>query len=267
MKGIMKRLLFLLLCLTVRCQAQNGAIYELRGKQAKGQQVSYERNVPHSVRRAMPQGAKSLFWGRFTPEGSPFPIDAHYAMWRIDGRDQGVFEVYDGRSITRPKLLNRQFLSRSVFASHYYSSPLYDLKFYWLDAKQRIQPMFVLRAYEQEDYGPVGNDVFIVFPKGWQSYVTTDVFRVFSGHYSGICGQDDIVLRDPNGVAKVRVEVFLDTESPQDILDKEYRATFSWSDAGFFPDTPINGSLRANMDWSGWSRVPVSVEEKETKKD
>ncbi|PQV64319.1 hypothetical protein B1R32_106165 [Abditibacterium utsteinense] len=63
-----KWFLFSLLMLAFPARAQTAA---------PSQKIEYRRDMPKSVACLMPRGAKSLFWGRFTPKAGSAPMALH----------------------------------------------------------------------------------------------------------------------------------------------------------------------------------------------
>ena len=160
--------------------------------------IPYVRGLPKSIRGRMPRGAKSLFWGTFSPKVG-FPLMAVHLFARYpqtepvikDGDEQfpvlhcalDIFEQHRGRLV----LVNHRLIAfRPTVWS--WQSIWVRAKFFGIDSAKR-QPLLVFDFFTQEATPNAGEAVFISFPKGWRGGTGLQSF------YFGPSGQDQIYYR------------------------------------------------------------------------
>ena len=264
-KCLLLCLMLLLTASEVRAQDDNSPATPV--KPAPFQQVPYVRDVPKAVRQTMPQGTKTLFWGRFTPKNNKCPICVHlFELWqgeeeRIKNdslRKSGIIhcalDIFDGTSTSHLKRINRIFFSSIIYKRFL---TLYDVKFYWLNAQAHTQPMLVIQNCVKGEYGPLGDENFVVLDSGWPDEATIDTFSYGGWHGSTTSGETNSVYVNADGKTFIKAFASPTTSelSPEE-LRLNYHATFEWREGGFFPISTMGKFTRNNIGFSGWDRVP-----------
>ena len=171
-------LLFFSLALSFR-----PALAQVAAKPANATPIRYSRAIPNSVLKLMPRGAKSLFWGTFSPKkGSALAIHV------FSSGPSGIFErlttdvfVRDKKRLEHMNRVPMKFAGSLVPNKYQTNSPkpfLMNANFFWIAPNQRV-PLFVLRYFKKDTESSgskFGDAVFVSFKEDWKSKATVQSF-------------------------------------------------------------------------------------------
>ena len=143
---------------------------------APATKIAYQKSVPKSVLALMPEGAQSLFWGKFQDGKNAAPkaihlfalnpklefsddwhrkFDYHFAM-DIFQQNQGQLKRINHTPIT--------------YAASFWGPVLVRARFCWIDSRCLI-PLLNLECFTKngavQDV-PTGDSVFLSFAEGWR---------------------------------------------------------------------------------------------------
>jgi len=236
---------------------------EENAKPAPAQLLTYQRQLPNTIRSQMGTKTTSLFWSQFVPQGRKTPIGLHlYNLWSDEGltyqstSNQGQYihlalDVWGAPNSKKPKLLNRVFISLRTrdFANRY------EMRFYWLDPKERKIPFLVLQT-KYDDGVPFGEEHFIVFPSGWEGESNVQSLAFGTWHSSDESGQKNIVFLNNDDTLSIRTKIFPATSEITDEEEiKTYHFTYYWTGDQFYPtsSTPNQqyalSTIKSNGGW------------------
>lgn len=187
----MNRLLIVCGLLTVGIMRPCGAQEKLQKVVAvQPQTVGYISSLPSSVRKKMPRGAQTCFFGLFRPMPSArrFAVHLFNAHTRSapkptheEDLPHHVVDLFEVRPSSRQGDINYHFIHRFELNSKEFpwSPTKYQVQFYWLNPQQKTQPLLVFNIFAiGECYGAVGHKIVTVFNQGWLRPRSLKVFSM-----------------------------------------------------------------------------------------
>lgn len=202
---------------------------QVAAKQAPSTPIRYSRDVPPSVLKLMPRGAKSLFWGKFSPKKGSALIAIH--LFNRTPKESG-YNVIHAFQVDLFRLQKRRWqkISRVPFqypAAFGGANKAVDAQFFWVDKQEKI-PLLKFRVFDPNGFrGPIGDEVSVAFPSGFSKSATTQSWAWGNWSDSDSLGQTlDWSQRDENGFLKVTVE--LGTTNP-DPTQRMQRSIWRWN--------------------------------------
>ncbi len=182
------------------------ALAQSNAKPAPSTPIRYSRDLPHSVLKLMPRGAKSLFWGTFVPKKGSALMAIHlfnqtseeprYNFTRMLELD--LFQRH-GRSWRAIRRVPVQY--PAAFGG---TDKAVDTQFFWVDPQRKI-PLFKFRVFDPSGFrGAIGDEVAVFFPNGFARSATIQSWEWGSWSSSLSIGQElDWSQRDENGFLQV----------------------------------------------------------------
>ena len=217
--------------------------------QAVGQKIEYRRDLPKSVARLMPRGAKSLFWGRFTPKTGSAPMAIH--LFARDSKTE-IKGVGSRRQISHFSLdifefRNRRWKVLNSGAMRYQgrigNSTRFAARFSWIDLKNQKTPLLQFNVFVPDGgYGPIGIKLFLSFPQGWKNAGTVQALEFGEWFSSSSIGQTVVLQSNKAGLAQIWVRRLM----ARDTIDAPYpEYIFSWDAAQgrFWPVGEISNPI------------------------
>lgn len=175
--------LFFSLALTLRPACAQSNV-----KPAPSTPIRYSRDVPKSVLKMMPRGAKSLFWGTFKPTKKGALMAIHLSTFGFNGVSTRLeMDVFRQKQkgfehLNRVPITYASTLAASGGNSAAPAPFLVNANFFWITPNRRV-PLLVLRyfvksfAFSNGDED--GDALFISFTGSWRGKVT--VQKLFFG--------------------------------------------------------------------------------------
>jgi len=197
-------LLFLVCALSLR-----PARAQFTAKEAPSTPIRYSRDVPQSVLKRMPRGAKSLFWGHFSPKKGSGMMAIH--LFNLTPKEP---EHYVTRALQLDlfRWQKRKWHRVNEVSIEYATGfggtdKAVNAQFFWVDPQQQI-PLFKLRVFAPDGFeGPVGDEVSVAFPSGFVKSATVQSWQWGAMHSSFSLGQtSDWSQRDEKGFLEVIFE-------------------------------------------------------------
>lgn len=206
------------------------------------QKIQYRRDLPKSVVRLMPRGAKSLFYGKLPSS----PKHQELAFHLFTSQPE---QLLTGRRINAPLTLDvisgskvKRRLNR-INLNYSFSWPAreFAMKFCWLDPKTKTSPLLVVDSFGKGDYGPSGLQHFIVLPKGWNKQPVIQKLWFGSWRASDTSGQDNSLVVDEKGIVGIDCSLGPTTSEPTpEQIKEEYTFSLRWDGSGFKPTKPLS---------------------------
>ena len=181
-------LLFFSLALSLRL-----ALAQPNAKPAPATPIRYSRDIPKSVLKMMPRGAKSLFWGTFSPKTGSVRMAVHLSALRprkdfvdteIEATYHFALDVFT-QSYAKWSRINHVPVtySASMWGPVTIATRLFELN------EQKDQPVLVFDVFTKKSlFGTVlGDGVFVTFSQGWTKPAQVQNFQFGSfsdGNYS-----------------------------------------------------------------------------------
>lgn len=186
-----------LLMFVVALSLTSGARAQLETGQVNSVLIPYSRQIPKSVLRSMPSGAKSLYWGRFTPRKGKAAMGVHvFAPKRkLKDRYESIFtystklELWEKtkRGFKRLNVVTQSYDGRDEDVTSGWKTRLH---FLWLDQNDKRVPVIALDSIAKESAlpGPYGGTIFLIFDETWKRPAKVHNFGFGSsdnGSYAG----------------------------------------------------------------------------------
>lgn len=174
-------LLFVFAALSLR-----PALAQPSTKEAVATPIRYSRDVPHPALRLMPRGAKSLFWGTFSPKKGSGLMAIHLFALRPrrefsdDSERELIYHFALDVFVPKSKMWRRINRVPVTYSASLWGSVHIKMRLFWLNQKEKVVPALVFDAFTNKvDYpGPptLGDGVFVTFPQGWMKPAQVDSF-------------------------------------------------------------------------------------------
>ncbi len=199
-------LLFFLLALSLR-----PALAQVATKPANATPIRYSRNIPKSVLKLMPRGAKSLFWGTFSPKKGSAAMAIHlfvlrpktdFAALRYGGTLHFALDIFVQDSATWNHLNHVPITFTSINGM----PDRVSAKLFWLD-KEQTQPLLNLESFTKNGYWqgePIGDALFLSFTQRWD-VASAPQKLYFGGSNSGLTTYQ--VQRTGDGTLQIRRDI------------------------------------------------------------
>jgi hypothetical protein len=186
------------------------------------QRIAYQRAMPASVRRQMPAGMVSRFLGSFRTGKSKSSTLVN--LYNASNAQKGwaphqsfhlaIFQMKGSGKKARYTLLQNVPIKYDGWG---WSPDNYGAQLLWGNVQKKDQPVLKFDCTSNGDYGPSGDNVLIVFPKGFAGKPLINTFNFGAWHSSDTSGQTnwfDEVSAD--GWLRVKTQLHLATsEVPQ----------------------------------------------------
>ncbi|RYG64109.1 hypothetical protein EON80_19870 [bacterium] len=146
--------------------------------------VPYSRAIPKSASRLMPRGAKSLFWGQFTPKKGSAVMAVHiYAprkKFKSEDEYHKLFTHYLRVDIFRKGRagfvrVHHLALADQEWDDSYPSKYTAKVHFLWLNSHTQDTPVIAFDYFDDASF-PNGGTTFIVFDSKWQHHSVAGEF-------------------------------------------------------------------------------------------
>lgn len=205
----------------------------LAQSKAKATPILYSRDLPKSVLKLMPRGAKSLFWGTFSPRKGSALMAIHLFNRKQQEKENAyirllAFDLFQrkGRAWQKINRLPVEYLPTANG-----STLTVNAQFLWID-RQRTLPLIKLRVFiSQAGDGPLGDEVAVAFPHSFTSPASAQSWTWGSWSSSSSFGQVlDWSRRDKKGFLQVTVKVLL-----RDEFAPKQEAVWHWRNGEFTP--------------------------------
>jgi len=207
---------------------------QVAAKEAPSTPIRYSRDVPQSVLKLMPRGAKSLFWGKFAPKKggglmaihlfNQTPKEPRYNVTRSLGLNLFEWQKHKWRKV---KSISVQYLT--AFSG---TDKAVNAQFFWIDSQEKI-PLLKLRVFDPDGFsGAIGDEVAVAFPSGFQQTATIQSWAW--GQWSSSTGGRQLLdwnQRDENGFLKIVIDTFT-----RDEFNPKHRNVWGWCQSKFTLD-------------------------------
>jgi hypothetical protein len=216
------------------------------------QKLRYEQRLPASVRRLMPHGAKSRFFGRFQLAEKGPQYAAHFydptpkkgnAFDTFNGNYRIMLNIFEARSRSRWQRINHQALN---YKTHIWAPQRYAAHLLWLDPASRKQPILKLDSWAPEaELGPIGDEILVVFSTGLKGKAATQSFRFGNWRASDTAGQTNTFgSTDKRGLLQVDSTIGVMGPDPSDPPEEQDLAhnviiTWTWNGKAFIPNKKV----------------------------
>lgn len=186
-------------------------------EEAPFEKIAYSNRIPTFVKSAMPRGAKTAFYGSIVPSGTKKRFLFHvYALWPAEflpENRRGLLKtnfVLDIFESSKQTLINRASLYYFLGSSDF---PLVEMKFYWLDFKKKTVPMLVVRFFSKGGYGPIGDEHFLGFSKGFAHSFRINSLTFGEWFSSDTIGQKNAVVLGSEDLLEIHTRVYPASDS------------------------------------------------------
>ena len=210
------------------------------------ERIAYTRSIPAAVRKQMPHGATSCFYGSFKLSArsprfllhlfNPNPKQAAQPMGNGEKAKchftLHIFESGKATSGARQKL--RLINSGPVQYSSMVEKPIrFGAHLLWLDYNRRNKPILKFDCFDPNGFsGLIGDEVIVVFPTGLKGRAAIQSFAYGAWSGSDSAGAantfDDI---DEDGLLQIRHYTFIRTSE----IPQPPPALLRWSGEKFAP--------------------------------
>jgi len=178
-------------------------------KEAPSTPIRYSRDVPQSVLKLMPRGAKSLFWGKFSPKKESGVMAIHLFNLKSD---EPRYNFTRALQLDLFRWQKRHWQKANSVPVQYPTDfsgtdKAVNAQFFWIDPQRKI-PLLKLRVFDPNGFeGPIGDEVSVALPSGFVKSATVQSWQWGAMHSSGSLGQtSDWSQRDEKGFLEVIFE-------------------------------------------------------------
>jgi hypothetical protein len=197
-------LLFVLGALSLR-----PALAQVATKEAPSTPIRYSRAIPKSVLKLMPRGAKSLFWGTFSPKKGSGLMGVH--LYDLSPSNRGVSRRHLGLDVftsTYRKPINRAVIDFAPSTQGALTAPFTALDLYWLKRSQKKQPVLKIRCFDPQGFvGPAGDEVVVVFQAGWKGKAVSRSWPWGNSNAPNQLHQENVLQYDDRGSLQLDAQV------------------------------------------------------------
>ncbi len=156
--------------------------------------IRYSRDLPKSVSRLMPRGAKSLFWGAFRPMETGELMGIHLLALRpkkdLAKNTEAEATYHFALDVFASQRQGWRRLNRIpvIYEASMWGPVTVDTCLYWLNQREKTAPVLVFGVMTPKGTptfmgSPVGDGVFVTFPQGWAKTAHVDTFRFGAASY------------------------------------------------------------------------------------
>lgn len=203
----MTNALWFLLMLCSRAGAQPGKVV------APSQRILYEHHLPTTIRKRMPRDAESCFAGTFklNINGPTLFLNLYRERAQVnlrlvesDGMCHFTLQLFQQKQTRNVKRYVLIKTAPVVYSGINIGPDTFGAQLLWLDPHQRHIPVLKFDCSSKGDFGPIGDNVLVVFPNGLTNQVAIQSFRFGMWHGSGISDQDNTFDKlDEHGLLEV----------------------------------------------------------------
>ena len=213
------------------------ALARLNSTPASATPIRYSRDIPKSVSRLMPRGAKSLFWGTFSPKKGSAQMAIHLFNQTSEEPRTNFTRMLELDLFQRHGKIWRAIKRVPVQYSAAFggTDKAVDTQFFWVDPQRKI-PLLKFRVFDPSGFrGAVGDEIAVFFPNGFTGSATTQAWAWGYWSSSDSLGQtSNWSQRDENGFLKITFE--LGTTNP-DPAQQKHITIWRWQDRKFSPSS------------------------------
>jgi len=206
---------------------------QVAAKEAPSTPIRYSRDVPQSVLKLMPRGAKSLFWGKFSPKKGSGLMAVHLFNRNPKESSEVIIHSLQADLFFRRK---RQWQKVNRVPVDYMSDfggtvETVNARFFWID-RQKTIPMLKLLIFTAKGFnGDIGDEIAVAFPHGFRQKAAVQSWVSGTWISSTSMGETlDWSQRDSNGFLRVVV-----TELNNDEFNRYKRTLWHWRNGEFSP--------------------------------
>jgi len=192
---------------------------QVAAKPATSTPIRYSRDVPQSVLRLMPRGAKSLFWGKFSPKRGSGLMAIH--LFQLKPRKNegeqthyfglGLFSMAKGNALK--SIQQTSFLCTSSWGLQ---GNIVSAELMWLDRIKHV-PIVKFSVLSHGGYGLYGDELTATFAKGWHQTPVVQTWATGAWFSSDTIGEVNYwKRRDQKGLLEViAIESIPEPDNPQ----------------------------------------------------